>query len=280
MQKKPLELSDKAHLAPLLASCRLQLSEYSFANLYLFRKAHKYELLEGDDTYIKGITYDQKSFIMPTSLKGFHSLIENTDLYKSVDFIYPIPDEWYGLLDKGAWKIEFTEADSDYIFDTKRLSHYSGRHLSKKRNLVKQFLERYTPTEKVLDDTQITNAISVLDQWKTDEAEDYDACKEAIMEHKALGLDGKIYFVADEPVGFILGEPTLADTYIIHFAKADIRFKGVYQYIYQAFAASCESLHHFINMEQDLGKPSLHQAKHSYHPLYMRHKFRLISLRS
>lgn len=270
-----LNLSDKALLEPLLRSCQQQLSEYAFANLYLFRKMHAYEIVQGLDLYIKGKSYDGKSFLMPTSAKSFQALLGDKMAYSCVDMLFPIPEEWLQVVDKTIWKASNNEDDSDYIFDTLQLSRYSGRDLSKKRNLVKQFTEHYHVEEASFD---AKNALSVLDVWKKNAADaesDAVACKEAIENFKKLDLEGKIYLVDSEPVGLMIGEALNADTYVLHFAKADVAYKGIYQYMYQAFAKTLDNRFAFINMEQDMGSSSLRQAKHSYGPIRMCHKMRL-----
>jgi len=48
-----------------LRSVDTKISEYSFSNLYLFRERHKYKLLENNNNYILGRTFDNIEYIMP-----------------------------------------------------------------------------------------------------------------------------------------------------------------------------------------------------------------------
>lgn len=270
-----LNLADQTLLKPLLRSCQQQLSEYTFANLYLFRNVHAYEIVHGLDLYIKGVSYDGLSFLMPTSAKSFQALLADKEEYSRVDMLFPIPEEWLQMVDKKIWKAGHSEADSDYIYDTLQLSRYSGRDLSKKRNLVKQFTEHYQ-VEEVSFDAQ--NALVILDAWKKNAMHAEDdalACREAIENFALLSLEGKIYRIDSKPVGLMIGEALNADTFVLHFAKADISYKGIYQYMYQAYAKTLQERFAFINMEQDMGSASLRQAKHSYGPIRMCHKVRL-----
>ena len=41
------------------------LSEYSFANLYLFRRAHDYRFVDGDLPYVYGSTNEGRRHVMP-----------------------------------------------------------------------------------------------------------------------------------------------------------------------------------------------------------------------
>lgn len=271
-----LTLSDRALLEPLLHSCQQQVSEYTFANLYLFRNVHAYQIVHGLDLYIKGVSYDGRSFLMPTSAKSFQALLGDEKAYSNVDMLFPIPEEWLQMVDKRLWTTNYSEDDSDYIFDTLQLSRFSGRDLSKKRNLVKQFTEHYQVEEASFD---AKNALLVLDAWKKNAVnidDDALACKEAIENFESLQLEGQIYLVDSKPVGLMIGEALNNDTFVLHFAKADIAYKGIYQYMYQAFAKTIQGRFAFINMEQDMGSASLRQAKHSYGPIRMCTKVRVV----
>lgn len=263
-----LTLEHALLLEPLLRSCQVQLSEYSFCSLYLFRERHDYHVVFGKDVYIKGTTYDNHTYLMPTSLKGFECLLEEHELHKTVDFLFPIPHEWLYLVPKGQWKMAAVSDDSDYIYDVLQLSRFSGRQLSKKRNLVKQFQALYTAQEQPIS----SKALELLDTWK---GADIEECKEAIMQYEALKLTGTMYFVEQKLAGFMLGQELTSDTFVLHFAKADTLYKGIYQYMYQAFSTSLVDRYYFVNMEQDLGLASLRQTKHSYQPLTILPKLRL-----
>jgi len=262
----PLKLADRGVLQPLLASCNLMLSEYSFANLYLFRNVHTYKLVEADLPYITGQHYDKSPFIMPTSKLCFDYLLQ-----KGLYPLFPIPQEWLDV----CWRAESSSAESDYIFETHTLATYQGRHLSKKRNLVKQFREHYISTSRKLTPETQKDAEKVLVTWRDHQEADFDLepCREALMLLEELHLEGTLYYVDDTPVGFILGEPLTADTFVIHFAKADLAYKGIYQYMYQAYAQSLSF--RYINMEQDMGIESLKQSKHSYEPIKIVPKYSL-----
>ncbi len=274
-----LSLTDQALIQPLLESCSVQLSEYVFANLYLFREAHKYQLIQGEELYIKGTTYDGGTFIMPTSRKSFDALITDQKAYSSVDFLFPIPEDWAASADKTIWNTSFIEADSDYVFDTQQMARYGGRGLSKKRNLVKQFTRSFQATVKPVQGNTTQDALAVLDIWKNASTgplpDDTEACREAIVNHELLKLEGIVFYVDTQPIGFVLGEPLTADTFALHFAKADIAYKGIYPYMYQSYCQDLVDRFAFINMEQDMGRPSLRQAKNSYEPIKMCHKIRM-----
>jgi hypothetical protein len=80
-------------------------------------------------------------------------------------------------------------------------------------------------------------------------------------------MEGALYFIGGKPVGWCLGEGLAGGTiFAVHFEKAAGGYKGVYQYMNQAFAAMLPPHYVYINREQDLGDLGLRQAKETYRP--------------
>ena len=86
-----------------------------------------------------------------------------------------------------------------------------------------------------------------------------------------LELEGIAIFVDNTPAAFSLGE-VKNDEYLLHFAKGNIHYKGIYQYLFKE-TAKAFSATKWINMEQDLGKPQLNKMKRSYYPDHLLKKY-------
>jgi hypothetical protein len=278
--EEPLKLSHKALLADTLRKSGSPLSEYSFANLYLFREKHAYSVLIDEAPFIHGKTYSGREYVMPTcDVRTINKAVLNR-MIDRYGCLFPIPDKWLIVFPGPEYAISHDDAESDYLHLITKLATYSGRKLHSKRNLLLQFMKRYSCKALPLTNNRLADARTVLDAWdKTSdlppEATDYGACGEAISLYEELGLCGGIYYVDGQPAGFIMGEELDATTFVIHFAKADRRFKGIYQYMYQQFAGIMPSEYAVFNFEQDLGLESLRQAKASYHPDKMAVKYRV-----
>ncbi|MGL4368801.1 MAG: phosphatidylglycerol lysyltransferase domain-containing protein [Spirochaetota bacterium] len=104
---------------------------------------------------------------------------------------------------------------------------------------------------------------------------DYYSCAEALSNIEGFLLTGVIYYIDDAPAGFVLGEKITHDTYALHFAKGITDYKGLYQFMYNHFAKTLHGSCSWINFEQDLGIAALRQAKESYQPDAMGHKYRV-----
>jgi len=280
MHSEKLGLEHKALLSERLKKVTNHLSEYSFANLFLFRNKHDYELIFDGEIFLKGKTYDGYSFLMPTWNIEHKDLALIKQYLESVNFLFPIPQEWLVFFPVEEYEQTFLEADTDYVYTVEKMATFKGRKLSKKRNLLKQFLESYQPEAHKFTVDHIEDAISVLNHWQEDvetakENTDYYPCLEALKIYEKLDLCGITYYVDQEPAGFILAEKLNDETLALHFAKGRKKFKGLYQYMYNTFARILSPRYTFLNFEQDLGQLALKIAKSSYIPDQLLKKYRV-----
>jgi hypothetical protein len=280
MTSERLDIKHKELLYQRLRIVDTQVSEYSFPNLYLFRNAHAYEVIKDKEIFIKGITYDGYSYLMPTI--DIHRIDPDylRDIMDTVDFLFPIPEAWLSSLSSRDFAFESKEGEMDYVYTVERMSTYRGRRLHKKRNLLKQFTTGYQHEAKPLLIENRNDAFSILNAWLDESGQqadetDYVPCKEALKMSEELVLCGVIYYADNKPAGFILGEEVNNETFVIHFAKAIKKFKGVYQYMFNSFAKILPVKYTYLNFEQDLEKEALRIAKSSYIPAYMLKKFRV-----
>jgi len=283
MTAEKLDMKHLPLLRPLLKEAKTYISEYSFANLFLFRNVHEYEVVEEGDVFLKGRSYDGKSFIFPVFdvTKKERSYMRR--LSGMADYLFPIPEEKLALFDTDVYDLTYLPEDSDYVYTTEKLAGYKGSKMHDKRNLLNQFLSLYTPSAQPLTADRMKDAKDVLDQWQADVGEkkeetDYFPCIEAFEMYDDLVLCGGMYYVNKEPAGFIIGEEINSDLFALHFAKGKRKFKGLYQYMFNNFANILPKKYVYMNFEQDMGKLALKIAKSSYNPDLMVKKYR-VSLR-
>ena len=271
MKREKLGLHHKDLLFQRLRSITVPLSEYTFPNLYLFRGNHDYEVIEDREIFIRGTSYDGHTYIMPTVDVRSLDMDYLKDMMRTVDFLFPVPEEWLGAFDPAEFEITFSEGDADYEYTVEKMSTLKGRNLHKKRNLLKQFLELYKHEALPLTNDRLDQARIVLADWLATtemkaEDTDFGPCGEALDRYEELVLCGGIYYANDEPAGFVLGEELNEETFVLHFAKARTKFKGVYQYMFNNFAKILPPKYKYLNLEQDLDKENLRVFKSSYVP--------------
>jgi hypothetical protein len=271
MRSEKLSIEHKDLLIPRLKQLSTTLSEYTFPNLYLFRKNHEYEVIFDKGIFIKGRSYDGYLYLMPTADIGAMDLSYVKELMRGVDFLFPISEAWLTAFNSDEFDITFAEGDADYVYTVRKMSTYEGRKLHKKRNLLKQFVEAYQHDARPLTNERLDESRSILNDWlatsdmKADDT-DYGPCLEALDRYEELVLCGGIYYADREPAGFVLGEELNENTFVLHFAKARTRFKGVYQYMFNNFAQILPPKYNYLNLEQDLDKENLRIFKSSYVP--------------
>ena len=277
-----LILSHRELINSKILSLGSGLSEYSFSNLFLFREIHDYHVIQDDYLWIYGKSRAGHAYIMPLDDPRIMGGDYLKNMLEQYSMIFPVEETWLSAFDE-RFIYDYDEDDSDYTYFAEKLTTYAGRKMHKKKNLLNQFVSLYSSTTKSLTTETLEHAESILDEWavnyseagKSDE-KDYEETKEAISLVEELGLSGAVYYVDGEPAGFVLGEKLANDSFAVHFAKGLVKFKGIYQYMYNDYAKSAIDLYNIYNFEQDLGSPALRQAKESYRPDKMLKKYRIM----
>ncbi len=271
MTIEKLGFHHKDLLVPRLKTVHSPLSEYTFPNLYLFRSNHDYEVVIDSDVFIRGKSYDHRTYVMPTRDVRVMDPAILTEAMKQADFLFPVPEAWLTVFNPEQFEIVFNSGDADYVYTVEKMSTFKGRHLHKKRNLLKQFLEAYPHDARPLTNDLLDQARSILEDWlatshSPGEDTDYGPCREALDRYEELQLCGGIYYADNEPAGFVLGEELNSESFVLHFAKAKTKFKGIYQYMFNNFASILPPKYRYLNLEQDLEKENLRVFKSSYVP--------------
>jgi uncharacterized protein len=255
-------------LHPMFQRLAEGISEFTFANIYLFRSAHQYRfsrLVDGS-LVILGEDGAQRFFMSPFGLPEkplLNQLMHDHGRMKCVSTTQkPL------LQDMGFTVVEDRD-NFDYLYLRQELAELTGRKFQKKRNLIKAFVNNYHYEGRPLLDEYLPDALSILEAWRKehDSLGDYLAAKEALEKSEELQLCGGIYYADGEPAAYSLGEELACGTsFVIHFEKALNRYKGLYQFINQAFASIISDPYTTLNREQDLGQEGLRHAKLSYRP--------------
>jgi len=278
-----LSIEHKEALHPRLSLTFDGVSEFTFAGLYLFKNWYDYRISRnGDDgvflisgTQHTGEHKGKKFFMTPCGAPQWEvleSLFASHDYWKNISqsVLSPVKDD----LEKRG--VVFTEDRNnfDYLYDRKELAELAGKKFHKKKTHVNNFLAAY-PDYKQLRMTAdlIPAALEILERWKEDlfrrngSEGDYKSTKEAVELFGSLALRGSVFFINEKPAAFCLGESIARGRmFAIHFEKGIEEYRGIYQFVNQAFAASLPGFFTQLNREQDLGNEGLRQAKMTYRP--------------
>ncbi|HOX32587.1 MAG TPA: DUF2156 domain-containing protein [Spirochaetales bacterium] len=268
----PISLEMRDCLYPSLNLLRDGISEFTFSNLYLFREAYGYRVsrVPGRTLVIEGSKNGRSFFYLPCDLperEVFDELMASHDYLKNLS---PSQHERCRVaLEQWGYRVEEDRDNFDYLYRRADLAELSGKAYHKKRNLVNAFLNSYSYEQKPLTEANVPDAIAVLDEWRDSKGieGDYAASREGLERFRILGMRGCVYYVDGRPAGWCLGEPIAkARMFAVHFEKGSEQYKGIYQFINQAFAQALPAYFRSINREQDLGDEGLRQAKMTYRP--------------
>lgn len=256
------------------------LSEFSFTNLWLFRRAHRYRFTDGPWPFISGYTYDGTHHAMPLFAldQAPEAVIEG--LLRQHTCFYPVTRLQAQRLDPSRYSFEASRDDADYLYPAEHFRHYQGALLNKKRNLMRQLCKTHQVQSVPYGAECHAQALAVLEGWMRDKEQpaggaDDGPCREALFEADALGLQGFVYHVDGEPGGFVLAEALQSGVYAMRFAKSLNRFKGLAQYMFHHFCSERSDVR-WLNFEQDLGLPNFRQTKLSYQPVALLDKCRVM----
>jgi uncharacterized protein len=281
----PISLEMQSELHPALSVIEDGISEFTFANLYLFRNSYDYHLSRIGDLVVVSGKKDGKRFVMmPCGLPDDNGVLES--LLAEHDYIKGLAERHADanrvrLERMGRQPVEDRD-NFDYLYLRTDLAALQGRKYHKKRNLVNAFINNYTYDESPLTPQNISEAFQVLSQWqdeRTAKDDDYEAAREALELVDRLGLHGYIVHVDGTPAAYTLGESLMRGrSFAVHFEKAVGDYKGIYQFINRAFASVLPRHYHYINREQDLGDEGLRQAKMTYRPFGFVKKYKVVPL--
>ena len=271
----------RPQLHPKFKSLAEGISEFTFANIYLFRRTHNYKIsqMENGLLVITGEDAGNPFFMLPFELPDEIALRDLFDKFQTMKAVSKSQAE---ILTKTGYSVSEDRDNFDYLYSRADLVNLTGRKFHKKKNLLNLFIRNNECQAKPLLEDYRDDALQILEQWnhQHNQPNDFFAAKEAVEKMWPLQLCGGIFYIEKQPVAYYLGEElALGKSFVIHFEKAVLNedLKGIYQYVNQAFAAVLPEKYETINREQDLGKPGLRQAKESYHPVGFVKKYKAIS---
>lgn len=275
-QATDITLDLRPMLHPLFQALPEGISEFAFANLYLFRDIHNYRLTQvsQDHLAILGRDGEQPFFMLPFGLPEsplLDRLFQDHGSMKAAT-----ESQAHQLLEMG-YQVQEDRDNFDYLYSRAELAQLAGRKFHKKQNLVNAFINNYSYEGKPLIQDYLPDALQVLETWRNGRAHpgDYRAAAEALEKAEELQLCGGIYYVDGQPAAYTLGEELArGETFVIHFEKAISTYKGIYQFVNKCFASILPEKYKYINREQDLGDEGLRQAKLSYRPIGFVKKYR------
>ena len=292
LQFKTLELGDKEVFMKHLGDYDFNTYEYSFLNLYLWRKYCNVEYTILEDSLIIKKTEESKGtvFMQPIgySEENLEAIISKLLEYKEkkggMKFLFSDIEEPFlkKLKEKYGDAVQYYEdvKNFDYIYEADKLIKLNGDKLRKRKSQYNHFVSSYAYNVKdIHEDKVIKDCIDFSQEWFNGQSGNHqlecevEGIKDILYNLKDLNGLGMAVYVNNVITGFTIGEIVNKNMAIIHIEKGDISYNGIYAFINRTFAELYLKDIVYINREEDIGIPGLRRAKLAYDPIKLEKKF-------
>jgi len=285
---RPIELEDRALLPEYLEAFQPQISEYTFTNLYVWRKSDRTLLSrQGDVLLVKVLkSPDEREVLLPPlgskDLPGTISeLIGDVGKEGKLPALYGLSKDQAEALGKMDFSAKLDRDNSDYVYLVKDLIELPGTRFHSKRQAIKRCLSEHKCEYVPITPDIVELCLQLQEKWcnlvNCNESkglrEEDQAIKETFLHYSDLNAFGAAVSVDGGIQAFTVGEKLNNDTAVIHFEKANPKVRGLYQLINQWFCRNALAGYTYVNREQDLGEPGIRRAKEGYHPHHMVEKY-------
>ena len=293
---KPITLDIKKTIDSYTKPWKLECSDLSFANLFIWGADGKMEYAEKDQVLYIKLDFEGVPVFLWAPIPMYGAEVDyRKAIYDGIEYMRSIGTEptfrsvWTPFRDKmlEACPELFsvpTDIAWDYVYSRESLATLKGKKLHGKRNHINKFLSKYPDYEyRKLDKSMIDDCIALYDQWieEKDEKESKSMEDEkrsvqlALHNMEELGLTGGTIYIDGKLCAFTVGERLHPHIQLIHIEKANTEYEGIFPMINQQYILhECEGVE-LVNREEDMGIEGMRKAKRSYNPLKMIEKYML-----
>lgn len=290
MTFKLISIDDKPILDKFLKPYNFLTCEYSFTNLYLWRKGCEIQYTIYKDTLIlKKSGFDAYDYFMqPVGYKkeNLKEIVEVLLKYKEENEMeYLFKDAETSFIEElkelfpERFLIEEDRDNFDYIYESKDLISLSGKKYHGQKGHYNNFIKNNNYRISDIGEHIQCECIKASREWcnrnfcKGYLLFELKGIEDIIRNSDKLDIDCMAVYVNDKVAAFTIGEKVNDEMAIIHVEKADADIKGLYTFINKTFIERYYSHVKYINREQDLGIEGLRKVKESYRPVILQKKF-------
>lgn len=289
---KQLDLSHKDIFEEAFKKNPPQISEYTFSNLYSWRKHYNFSISQLKDFIILKSEYDRQiHFFPPISINGDNLKTQEITKIILKDFkavFTRMPEDIKNILSNDDWFFIKPDPDYfDYVYKIKDLVELKGPNYDGKRNLIKKFKSVYEYKYFKITKAHKDECLDFQERWCREKKcaevpglEDEDqALREMLINFDNFNLTAAAVKIDSKIYGLAIAQPLNKNTLVMHILKAFPEMTGLYQFVVNEFLAKEAGAFEYVNFEEDMGIEGLRKAKLSYHPSFMVKKYTITSLR-
>lgn len=183
------------------------------------------------------------------------------------------------------FKVDSKRLRADYLYRTKDLAAFSGRHYSGQRNHIKHFKEdfpeavfrRLTPADNEMLEGFFAEFENVFSKTSGEAKEELSNAKEYMLSKYCSDLAFGVE-LGGRLIAICLGE-RYGDCIDVQIEKCLPGYNGCYPFVVNEFAKACLGIAAYMNREDDAGDMGLRTSKLQYRPVALlpNHSFTVTS---
>ncbi len=280
-----LSLRDETRFTKYLSFQNHELSVYSFPNIYIWRKFFdiSWIIIEeslciffkdhiGTFLYLAPLARENNPKVAVRVFEILKKLNKNPE-FAHLENIEDKDLDFYRKLG-----FDCLLKSHDYILSQKELSGLRGNSYKSKRAGYNYFIKNFDFSVKKLSIRDRKECLELYSYWWEERKnisndpiylgmldDSRISLKEALDSYEKLGFQGIKVQVNKMTQAFTFGFALNKDTFCILFEIANLKIKGLAQFIFSRFAQELSS-YKYINIMDDSGLDNLKRVKLSYHP--------------
>ncbi len=288
MEFHSITIADKDILSAAFRSAPDRGCEYTFGNLYIWRKVYETKVAYHAGFWLVRFDKVTNSYLFPVGTGDLpavmEELISNSQMLNIPFHMVAARKEDCEELEKcmpGRFSFHPCRDFAEYIYEANDLIGLHGKKYHAKRNHISKFMSKYACSSfEEISEQNIEEVKEFNNAWY---ASIHDKSESLAQEHIAsacalesffdLEFSGGLIRVDNKVAAFSIGEPMNQNTFCTHIEKADYAFDGVYSVINQRFYEHFCRDFSFINREDDVGDEGLRRSKLSYYPVTIAEKY-------
>ena len=277
---RQVRLGDKREIESLLLQYPTEVSERTFAHIFIWRNYEDRSRLSHLHGHLVMSWYREKFgklLFCPVGPDPALTVLELSKMNAGGEpfhGVFAIVEPVVSDLRKRGLTPTSLRDEWDYVYTTKELIELDGPKYHTQRKEMKKAVSQFELVYEPMTKEHQKQCLELEEKWcdlkhcsldKFSKAEDA-ALKEAISNFDALGMMGGVILLEGNVQALTAGERLNDRTAVVHFEKANPEIRGLYQVINQKFCENALQGFEFVNREQDVGEPGLRRAKEGYHP--------------
>lgn len=284
-----IKAEDGRWARPLLENHGYHSCEYSFVNIYMWSRIYQSKIARFEDFVIARSEGRRLHYLYPAGngnvLHAVEAILADAAEVGKTPILFSLTETEKNRLEKhypGKFVYDMPRGESDYVYLASDLADLPGKKFQKKRNHCSRFERSYPNWEfyEITPDAMeplraFNNRWCNLYDNRGDEGieEEHKAIERACRHYDELKLKGGYITVDGEIVAFSFGSPLGEDMFVTHVEKALYDVSGAYNIINREMARRFCTGYKYINRENDVDEEGLREAKLSYQPVFLEHKY-------